>query len=202
MHDVTSGRPRDSRIDDAVRVATRALLVEVGYQELTFARIAERAGSSRPALYRRWPSKAHLVHDALFPSGPIEDEPPASFEAELRRTIVRMQRSYARPEVRAAMPGLLAELHDPQLRRSVVDGLQQQVRQEFAARVARAIADGEVRAGVDPDAVLDTIIGATSQRALAGRGDDADGSRDAEFAAQLTGLLVRGMAPDPGDGSL
>ena len=48
--------------------ATQQLLAEVGYDDLTLALVAERAGTSRPALYRRWPSKGHLVYDALFPS--------------------------------------------------------------------------------------------------------------------------------------
>src|SRR4051812_1263648 len=63
----TPGRPRDARIDEAVLGATRELLLEVGWTGISLTSIAERAGTTRPALARRWPSLAHLVHEAAFP---------------------------------------------------------------------------------------------------------------------------------------
>src|SRR3954462_10703730 len=62
------GRPRDRRIDRAVLAATADLLVDVGYADLTVAAVAERARTTKPAIYRRWRSKAHLVHEAAFPA--------------------------------------------------------------------------------------------------------------------------------------
>ena len=59
----TTGRPRDPRIDDAVIEATIDLLEQVGYLQLTISAIADRAGTNKPAIYRRWPTKAHLVHE-------------------------------------------------------------------------------------------------------------------------------------------
>jgi Bacterial regulatory proteins, tetR family len=64
------GRTRDSRINDAILGAAADLLVEVGYSNLTMGAIAERAGTTRTALYRRWSTKADLIHDAAFPSTP------------------------------------------------------------------------------------------------------------------------------------
>ena len=61
------GRPRDPRIDDSVLRATVELLGKSGYADLSVDAIAKRAGTSKPAIYRRWPSKAHLVHEAVFP---------------------------------------------------------------------------------------------------------------------------------------
>ena len=62
-----AGRPRDQRIDDAVLAATAELLQEVGYAGLSIAAVAARAGTHKPAIYRRWPTKAQLVHEAAFP---------------------------------------------------------------------------------------------------------------------------------------
>ena len=59
------GRPRDTEIDTAVVAATLAVLSEVGYEALTFAAVAERAGTTRPALYRRFETKAELAAAAL-----------------------------------------------------------------------------------------------------------------------------------------
>lgn len=186
------GRPRDPEIDAAVLAATRALLVEVGYQKLTFRAVAERACSNRPALYRRWPSKAHLVYDAVFPSGvPEPDAAPDRFVDELRQRIERILASYGRPEAREAAPGLLADLRDLALRDSVVEGLQQQARAEFAARVARAVAEGEVRPGVDSDVLLDTVHAAAMQHAIGRQAPDP------AFADRLLELVCAGVLTDP-----
>ena len=65
-----AGRPRDPRIDAAILRATVDLLVQIGYSNLTMAAVAERAGTTKTALYRRWSSKAELVHEAAFPAAP------------------------------------------------------------------------------------------------------------------------------------
>src|ERR1700746_2144351 len=65
-----AGRPRDPRIDAAILTATADLLVHIGYSNLTLAAVAERAGTTKTALYRRWSSKAELVHEAAFPVAP------------------------------------------------------------------------------------------------------------------------------------
>lgn len=59
------GRPRDGDIDMAVGRVVWELLDEQGYEGLTFDAVAERAGCSRPALYRRWPSKRAMVLHVL-----------------------------------------------------------------------------------------------------------------------------------------
>ncbi|OOK82452.1 bacterial regulatory s, tetR family protein [Mycobacterium kansasii] len=46
--------------------ATAELLVQIGYSNLSLAAVAERAGTTKSALYRRWSSKAELVHEAAF----------------------------------------------------------------------------------------------------------------------------------------
>src|SRR5438270_7274446 len=55
------GRPRSRRVDRALNIATRSLLTEVGYERLSMGAVAARAGVSKAALYRRWPSKSRLV---------------------------------------------------------------------------------------------------------------------------------------------
>ena len=74
------GRPRDARIDAAALDAAAALLLEVGYADLTLAAVAARAGTSRPAVYRRWPTKAHLVHEAVFRGDDLDAPAPESLK--------------------------------------------------------------------------------------------------------------------------
>ncbi|MEZ5265703.1 MAG: helix-turn-helix domain-containing protein [Acidimicrobiales bacterium] len=59
------GRPRDRTIDDAVLAAARELLAAVGYEALSMSAVAEAAGTTRQALYRRWSSKADLATAAV-----------------------------------------------------------------------------------------------------------------------------------------
>lgn len=56
---------RSARVQTAVFEATIELLQEQGYEALTFATIAERAGIHKTSLYRRWETKEQLVLDAV-----------------------------------------------------------------------------------------------------------------------------------------
>ncbi len=80
--------------------------------------IAARSGVSRAAVLRRWPSKAHLVLDAVIGSTP--DLAPfvgVDQEGWIRWVATASVEIFARPEVQAAAPGLLAALRDqPELR--------------------------------------------------------------------------------------
>ena len=98
------GRPRDARIDRAVLDAAAALLHEVGYADLTVAAIADRAGTSRPAVYRRWPSKAHLVHEAAFrDADTTETLRTGVLEDDLRDLVRRTAGLLASPLARLAV---------------------------------------------------------------------------------------------------
>ncbi len=112
--DRARGRPRDPAIDDAALQAARDLLIEVGWDKLSMVAIADRANVGRPALYRRWPSRTHLVFEAVFSwrdaPTPVEDAPDSA--EWIRRSFAYTQELFHRPEVRAALPGLMASLRD------------------------------------------------------------------------------------------
>jgi AcrR family transcriptional regulator len=59
------GRPRDRQIDAAVLDAALAVLDASGYGGLTLEEVARVAGTTKPAIYRRWPSRQRLVLAAL-----------------------------------------------------------------------------------------------------------------------------------------
>lgn len=176
MKTAISGRPRDPRIDAAILAATADLLVEVGYSNLTMSAVAERAGTTKTALYRRWSSKAELVHEAAFPAAPTAIQaPPGDIAADLRAMIEAARDVFTSAVVRAALPGLLADMSaDASLRDRVTarfTDLFGAVRNRLAAGIDR----GEVRAGVDPDRLVDLIGGATLL-ALLQAPDDLAGS--------------------------
>jgi AcrR family transcriptional regulator len=119
---MTRGRPRNTGIDDAAREATRQLLVEVGWEGTTLSAVADRAQVNRPALYRRWPTKTHLVFDTLF--GWADDLLPKEIDQapdEWLRTAVAISfELFGDPAVRAGTPGLLAAMaSDDEMRRAL-----------------------------------------------------------------------------------
>src|SRR4051794_27003789 len=129
------GRPRDPRVDDAVRTATLELLVEEGYQATSIQAIARRAGVSAPTIYRRWANKAELIEEVVFPAPFIE---PTSLTGDLPRDLQAYCRGIIEhlgdPAVRAAIPGLLTEYQtDPDMWQRLVQRSVTPMREAFAA---------------------------------------------------------------------
>jgi len=190
------GRPRDPRIDRAVLRAAEELVVEVGYADLSVGAIAERAGTTKPAIYRRWPGKAYLVHEAAFPDtapGPAPDDGPLA--DDVRAMVSACRDVFARPVARAALPGLLAEVAgDPVLNGAVLARFRAGTWGAMHDRLTRAVATGEARPGVDPDVLIETVGGATLLALL----NRPDGVLDDAWVERLTTLLLGGLLPEPG----
>jgi AcrR family transcriptional regulator len=58
-------RRRGAELEEALLEATWAELTEVGYGALTFDAVAQRAGTSRTVVYRRWATKRELTEAAI-----------------------------------------------------------------------------------------------------------------------------------------
>lgn len=106
--DRPAGRPRDASIDERVFAVTRELLIERGWDELSMRLIAAHAGVSRSSLDRRWASKAELVLHAILGATPDLVPFAGTDRAGWVDWVARGSRQlFARPEVKAAVPGLL-----------------------------------------------------------------------------------------------
>ncbi|MFB7593806.1 TetR/AcrR family transcriptional regulator [Streptomyces sp. NPDC056160] len=64
-----SRRRHGAALEAALLDAAWDELTERGYAALTFAAVAQRAGTSRPVVNRHWPSKEALVRDAISRAG-------------------------------------------------------------------------------------------------------------------------------------
>ncbi|MBN9743612.1 TetR/AcrR family transcriptional regulator [Amycolatopsis sp. A1MSW2902] len=105
------GRPREQGIDAAVRAAVNELLEEVGYQRCTVDAIAARAGVGKAALYRRWKSKAELVFAAVVHDDALAAPPDTgTLRGDVAGVLADIQSALDGPQVRNALPGLLADL--------------------------------------------------------------------------------------------
>ena len=186
-----NGRPRDARIDSAVLDATAELLVEVGYADLTVAAIADRAGTSRPAVYRRWPTLAHLVHEAAFRDSVTYETPRTGvLDADVRELVRVTAELLTTPTARVAVPALIAEASsDPTLHAGLLERFSSQGWSGFDDYVRAAATAGDVRTGVDAVTVIEVVIGAALVAMLV-RGPD--GLTD-DWVDQTTELVLGGI---------
>ena len=185
------GRPRDKRIDSAVMRSTVELLAETGYGDLSVDAIARRAGTSKPAIYRRWPSKAHLVHEAVFPIGDATALPDTgSLAGDVREMVSRTADILTTPAARAALPGLVGEMAaDLTLHSALLERFGDILSRGLSDRLAGAVERGAVRPDVTAAEMVEVVAG-TTFLALLTRGDALDDS----WVDRTAALITRGIS--------
>jgi AcrR family transcriptional regulator len=171
--------------------ATVELLAETGYPGLLVSAIAERAGTSKPAIYRRWPSKAHLVHEAVFPIGAATAIPDTgSLPGDLREVVRRTRDFLMTPAARAALPGLVGEMAaDPTLHSALLERFAGIIGGGLAELLGRAAARGEVAVDVTAAELAEAVAGLTLV-ALLTRGTQLDDA----WVDRTTMLLLKGIS--------
>ena len=185
-----AGRPRDPSLDEAIRIAAREVVVEMGYEDTTLGVIAQRAGVSIPTIYRRWPSKHELIEEAVLHLDTFElPQPSGDLRADLG-TWVRLFLDVAmEPAARAAVPGLMAAYsRNPESYGRLLTRGEIPVRAAITQLIEQAAAAGQAAADCDADAVFDLIRGATFLRALTHSDDGAEA-----FCARITDAVLRAV---------
>ena len=185
------GRPRDPRIDSAVLRSTVELVSETGYAALSVDAIARRAHTSKPAIYRRWPSKAHLVHEAVFliDSG-TELPDTGSLEGDVREMVRRTVAVLTTPAARAAIPGLVGEMAaDLTLHSALLERFAGILRSGLTERLHEAMVRNEIRPDVTAAELTEALAGITFL-ALLTRGATLDGT----WVERTATLILRGIS--------
>lgn len=163
------GRPRDENIDTEVVAAVLDTLQSGGYQAVTIDGIAQSVGRARTSIYRRWPSKRHLVaYTVLREMGDNPAADTGALRRDLEAAVETLLKAFAGPLGRA-LAGLVADMsQDAELanliRQQVLAARRRSMREAFA----RAKARGEVRGEFDMELVLDMLTGPFYYRALFG----------------------------------
>ena len=188
----SAGRPRDGRIDAAVVEATRDLLLETGYSALSLSAIAARAGTTTAAIYRRWSGKAQLVHEAILPAE-VTALPSASgdVDGDIRALVEATRAMFDRPEVRLALPALIADtVADPD------------VHSRMTSRFAESLATFRTRIGDQPDLrsdvgdlplLAEVVVGSAIFRIIVRH----DAPLDDAWVDDLTALVSSGWSANP-----
>jgi len=167
---VATTRALDPDLTERIRTATLALLAERGFRNLRLDDIAERVGTSKQALYRRFPSKSDLVADAVRSLAVAHANPPRT--GSLRRDLVAVlggtARSLDRTALGPALRALVAEERDEILARVLAE-VESSRRRVLRAVLETARARREIAADRDLDLDVDILLGAAYFRTLVRR---------------------------------
>ena len=186
------GRPRNPAIGAAALAATLDVLDEIGYARLTLEAVARRARTSKPALYRRWPTRQQLVLAALGQrlgeaSAPDTGCTLCDLDECLKLFVAVFKRMP--PDAVAALFADCAG--DPELRGEFMATLFDPPRAAVEQTLDRAFERGELRPDVDRKLVLDLLGSLIHYRVLFGHARTSD----AEIERAVEALL-RGIATD------
>ncbi|MFE7718836.1 TetR/AcrR family transcriptional regulator [Nocardia rhizosphaerihabitans] len=164
------GRAREDRIDAAVLAATRQVLDDNGYAGLSIGEVATRSGIHRPAIYRRWPSKRHLVVAVVAELLGVRPTPDTGdLRADLTAALRDLVGALRDTSLDRVLPALVADLaNDPELRAHFLATVFEPRRETTATALRAAMTRGEVDPGIDLDFVLDTVAAPIYFRALFG----------------------------------
>lgn len=172
--------------------ATLEILDEQGYAGVSLEAVAKRAGTSRPAIYRRWSGRTPLVLAAVAARLDIPAPPDTgctlcdigeSFDVFLGayRTI--------RPEVLSALYADCAP--DAQLRDEYLATIIEPARTAVGHTLDRAVNRGDLRETIDRNLLLDIVGSLVHYRAMF----SPEHLGDAE-AGQAIEVLLQGAAID------
>jgi AcrR family transcriptional regulator len=195
----TRGRPRSDATHRRILLATRDLLMERTFADLRIEHVAARAGVSKAAIYRRWPSKEALAQELLAQlAGPhIAIADVGNTRAELLACVINPMRAVTDTPFGPVIRSLLSQiatnptLGDP-FRATVV----QARRDEIARVIERGIARGDLRRDADTSVATELLVGPVYFRVMFG------GPLDGAFAERVVDAVLHGFGSPPSEGDI
>jgi AcrR family transcriptional regulator len=138
-------RRRGTELEDAIMDAVWADLSEFGYENMTLESVAKRAGTSRPVLARRWPTRMKLATAAMahyFSADPITVPDLGNVRDELSLMLHRLS-DRVRPDLIQLFFGMNRDLADAgsnfaEVKRELADG------EPMRSILQRAVSRGEI----------------------------------------------------------
>jgi AcrR family transcriptional regulator/DNA-binding CsgD family transcriptional regulator len=185
------GRPRDGQIDVAVLRATLAVLDESGYGGLTLEEVARRAGTTKPAIHRRWSSRQRLVLSALARRlGEARAPDTGCTLCDLDECLKVFVAAFRR-----LPPGVIGPLFadcagDRELHDAFMVTLFEPPRAAVRETLERAQARGDLRAEVDIGLILDVIGSLVHYRVLFGHAPVSNAEVERAVEALLQGIAT------------
>ncbi|GHH89416.1 TetR family transcriptional regulator [Streptomyces capillispiralis] len=185
-------RPADEVRADVLRTVGELLLTE-GIADLTFERVARTSGVSKTTLYKWWPSKGALALDGYVHA--VQETLAFPDTADIRADLLTQLRAFA--HVMTETPGgrVLTELigesqTDQDLATAYREVYSSHRRRLAVERLHRAQEQGQIRADIDVQVLVDQLWGAVYHRLLIPDEPVTDA-----FVTALVGNLLDGVRP-------
>ncbi len=161
------GRPRSAERDLAIRTAALELLAARGARGLTVEAVAARAGVAKTTIYRRWSGRAELLTAAVRGLARPVARPVGDDVATDLITLVDGAAEVLRGDGAGLIAVVVAEaLRDAELATVVRQELLGPRRKALVGVVRRAVADGSLKPGTQPDLVADLLLAPVYYRAV------------------------------------
>jgi AcrR family transcriptional regulator len=184
------GAVRSPQSTEAILDAAAAILDERGYRAFTMDALVERAGSSKPTIYRWWRSKGELLRDVYeraaltFVASPDTGELQSDLVVHLRSLWTWWRSSSAGETLRSYIieiqldPAAIAELREAFMPRRELT---------FRKIFARAMARGEIAADADIGVAVSMLTGMSWLHLMTANLENL------QFIDDAVAILVKGL---------
>jgi AcrR family transcriptional regulator len=160
--------PRVARSKASILEAAAELISEAGFPGVSIEAVAARSGAAKTTIYRHWPSRDALMVEAFARcTGPPEGSPDTgSLRGDLRQILGALAR-FLREEGSCASLQSLTDVarRDPELAQLHAAFIAER-RRPLVEALERAVARGELPAGVDVGDAVSVVVGPLFYRAM------------------------------------
>ena len=187
------GRRPAAEVRAEVLDATGRLLLDEGMPAVTFERVAAVSGASRTTLHKWWPSRGALALEAYFHAveSTLAFPDTGDIAADLTAQLTAFVRLVGTTRAGRVIAELIGQAQtDPDLAAAYRARYSRPRRDLAVEALDRARERGQVRADVDPEAVVDQLWGACYHRLLI-----PDEPLTERFARTLVAQLITGLRP-------
>lgn len=149
-------RRRGAALERAILQAAADELAEAGYPNLTMDRVAARAGTSKNAIYRRWPSRAVLsvaAYRQMLPTSPEETPDTGDLRSDALALLNRTNDRMSSPIGKVLRELLSGIQEDPERLREIREQVARAGVAPWLTILSRAAARGEI----DTDALTPRV---------------------------------------------
>ena len=175
---------RSARVVAEVLRATAAELARVGYAALRMEDVARAAGVNKTTVYRRWPTKTHLVTETMRCER--EQRILVADTGSVREDLRLMLHAFAEQGRSPLARAWLAEIGNPEAL-AIMRGSRRDVEAQWVTVVARGMARGELPPDTAPVLVVELLVGPIVTRLL--RDEEPPTN---EFCDQVIDLVLAG----------
>jgi AcrR family transcriptional regulator len=183
------GAQRNALSTSAILLAAETVLREDGYKGFSIEKVARKARSGKPTIYRWWPNKTALLLDVYLHQKQFNFTESGHLEADLTQFILTIFKFWRETPGGTIFRSVIAEAQTDSEAAAVFAEFAKVRRIETSSIIRRAQLRKEVRANIDAEVVADFIASWMWSHLLTDRLTDDD-----SLTRQAVEMLTRGIA--------